>query len=215
MALREGSVDRLSVAVVGCGYWGSNYVRHFAEDMRCRLVAVVDERPERLAAIRSKYTSVAASSDAAVVVEDPEIEAMAIATPFSTHYELCRAALEPGQHVVVAKPLAATTVDRLVRLLHLESPLARPGGGRLVGQNKDFTERCASGVTADSFQRVCNSRLHIGSASLLQAPIFSSILASWWSFEGSALCVPTFFSAVETEAQGAARSDWEPGLSTL
>src|SRR4051794_38945099 len=96
-ALREGS-DRLSVAVVGCRYWGSNYVRHFAENMRCRLVAAADERPERLAAIRGKYTGVAASSDAAVVVEDPEIEAVAIATPVSPHYELCRAALEAGKH---------------------------------------------------------------------------------------------------------------------
>jgi len=111
MAPREGRVDRLSVAVVGCGYWGSNYVRNFAGNKCCRLVAVADERPERLAAMRSKYTGVATSSDAAVVVEDPEIEAVAIAPPVSTHYELCRASLEAGKHVIVAKPLAATTVE--------------------------------------------------------------------------------------------------------
>jgi predicted dehydrogenase len=51
------------------------------------------------------------SNDAPVVVEDPEIDAVAIATPVSTHYELCRAALEAGTHVVVAKPLAATAVE--------------------------------------------------------------------------------------------------------
>jgi predicted dehydrogenase len=111
MAPREGSVDRLSVAVVGCGYWGTNYLRNFAENMSCRLVAVADQRPKRLAAIRAKHMSVAASTDAAVVIDDPEVEAVAIATPVSTHYELCRAALEAGKHVVVAKPLAATTVE--------------------------------------------------------------------------------------------------------
>jgi predicted dehydrogenase len=111
MTLREGDVGRLPVAVVGCGYWGANYVRNFAENQRCRLVAVTDERPERLAAIRGKYAGVATSSDAAAVVENPEIEAVAIATPVSTHYELCRAALEAGKHVVVAKPVAASTAE--------------------------------------------------------------------------------------------------------
>lgn len=53
----------------------------------------------------------AVSNDAPVVVENPQIDAVAIATPVSTHYELCRAALEAGTHVVVAKPLAATAVE--------------------------------------------------------------------------------------------------------
>jgi predicted dehydrogenase len=54
---------------------------------------------------------VALSNDAPVVVENPEIDAVATGTPVSTHYELSPAALEAGKHVVVAKPLGATAVE--------------------------------------------------------------------------------------------------------
>lgn len=102
---------RLSVAVAGCGYWGPNYVRNFSESSRSRVVAVADPRQDRLDAISRRHLGIQTTRDFGDLLADEELDAIAIATPVSTHYELARAALEAGKHVVVAKPMAAAVVE--------------------------------------------------------------------------------------------------------
>jgi predicted dehydrogenase len=98
----------LHVGVIGCGYWGPNLVRNLSENPRTRVSAVADLRPERLAAIQRRCDGARLTTDASEVVNDPDIEAVTITTPVSTHAELALAALEAGKHVLVAKPLAAS-----------------------------------------------------------------------------------------------------------
>lgn len=105
---REAEV---AVAVIGCGYWGANYVRNFHENEGSRVVSVADVLPERLEEVRTHYPDTRATTDVVHLLQDPEIEAVAIATPASTHYGLCRAALEAGKHVVLAKPMAGTAAE--------------------------------------------------------------------------------------------------------
>lgn len=111
MESAEVELERLAVAVVGCGYWGPNYVRNFNENLGSRVVAVVDTRQDRLDAIGRRYPSMRLTQDFADVIEDDEIDAVAIATPVSTHCELACAALEAGKHVVIAKPMATTIAE--------------------------------------------------------------------------------------------------------
>jgi predicted dehydrogenase len=100
--------EPLAVGVIGCGYWGSNYVRNFEDCFGSRVVAAADERQDRLDAVQSRHPSVRVVRDVEALLGDPEVEAIAIATPVFTHYDLGRAALEAGKHVVLAKPMTVT-----------------------------------------------------------------------------------------------------------
>lgn len=99
------------VAVVGLGYWGPNLVRNLYETPKAELTYVCDLRREPLDALRSRYPGVRRTKRLSDVLEDPQTEAVAIATPVSSHYDLCVAALLAGKHVFVEKPLAASVAQ--------------------------------------------------------------------------------------------------------
>jgi predicted dehydrogenase len=96
------------VGVIGYGYWGPNLVRNFADAAGAEVVAVSDLRPERLAAARSRLPGFLVTADHREVIDHPAVQAVAVATPVSTHFEIAMQALERGKHVLAAKPLAAT-----------------------------------------------------------------------------------------------------------
>jgi predicted dehydrogenase len=97
----------LRVAVIGLGYWGPNLVRNLFELPEAE-VSVCDMRPEAIAAIRRRYPSIAGRTRLEEVLQDPEIDAVAIATPVGSHYQLALSSLLAGKHVFVEKPLAAS-----------------------------------------------------------------------------------------------------------
>lgn len=96
----------LTVAVVGAGYWGPNLVRNFHGSQAWRVAAIVDSDRARLESIARLYPHLALHSEIDAVLEDRKIDAVAIATPPRTHYELAKRAIEAGKHVLVEKPLA-------------------------------------------------------------------------------------------------------------
>ena len=98
----------LSVAVVGCGYWGPNLIRNFSQMPGVRMKVAVDLNKERLRHIGQLYPSVQTATDFEDVLADPEIDAVMIATPVSTHHKLAKRALESGKNVLVEKPMAAS-----------------------------------------------------------------------------------------------------------
>jgi predicted dehydrogenase len=99
------------VGLIGYGYWGPNLVRNFAEAPDSEMVAVSDLRPERIAKVKSRYPTIQTTTDYHQLLDDASIDAIAIVTPVSTHFELTRQALEAGKHVFVEKPLAETTAQ--------------------------------------------------------------------------------------------------------
>jgi len=99
----------IGVGVIGYGYWGPNLVRNFAELPGARVAAVADPRRERLAAAAARYPAIKVSTDHRDVINDPAVDAVAIATPVYTHFELGMAALAAGKHVLMEKPLASTS----------------------------------------------------------------------------------------------------------
>lgn len=108
--------EMIGVAVVGYGYWGPNLVRNFWETPGARLVAVCDLRKDRLAAVRSRYPAVHVTDDFDELLSDPRIDAIAIATPAAAHFKLAMKALMAGKHVLVEKPMAASS-DEARRML--------------------------------------------------------------------------------------------------
>lgn len=106
----------IRIGVIGYGYWGPNLVRNFFESANAKVVRVSDLRADRLAALGVRYPSVETTANFRDLIEDPSIDAVAIATPVSTHYELALRALQEGKHVLVEKPLASNT-DQVQHLI--------------------------------------------------------------------------------------------------
>jgi predicted dehydrogenase len=101
----------INVGVIGYGYWGPNLVRNYMEAPGSTVVAVCDLRKERLAQLQLRYPAIKALSDCRALFDDPAVDAIVIATPVSTHFELAMAALKAGKHVLVEKPLAANSEE--------------------------------------------------------------------------------------------------------
>jgi len=97
----------IRVGVIGYGYWGPNLVRNFMAAPGSAVTRVCDLRDERLAPLQKVYPGVQTCSQPAELINDPAIDAVVIATPVSSHFELAIAALKAGKHVLVEKPLAA------------------------------------------------------------------------------------------------------------
>ena len=106
----------IKVGVIGYGYWGPNLVRNFMAAPGSAVTRVCDLREERLAPLKKLYPGIKTSNDSTDLINDPQIDAVVIATPVSSHYELAMAALKAGKHILVEKPLA-TKSDHARRLI--------------------------------------------------------------------------------------------------
>ncbi len=106
----------ISVGVIGYGYWGPNLVRNFAESRDTTVVAVSDLRSERRQLVSRRLPGVEAVADYQDILRNPRIDAVAISTPVSTHFPLAMEALKAGKHVLVEKPITASSeqAERLI-----------------------------------------------------------------------------------------------------
>ncbi|MGI9104811.1 MAG: Gfo/Idh/MocA family protein [Pyrinomonadaceae bacterium] len=93
-----------TIGVIGCGYWGPNLIRNFAENERAQLLWICDTDERRLSAIGRRYPATRTAPDYRQLLADPELDAVVIATPVATHYEFAAAALQAGKHVLIEKP---------------------------------------------------------------------------------------------------------------
>jgi predicted dehydrogenase len=110
----------IGLAVVGAGYWGPNLVRTALATPALRLEWLCDLQVERARAILGPYNTVRATDSYDAVLADPAVDAVAIATPAATHFDLVRSALEADKHVLVEKPLTPSTAEgeKLASLAH-------------------------------------------------------------------------------------------------
>ena len=96
----------IRTAVIGAGYWGPNLIRNFAACPLTQLVAVCDKDQGRLAKVLAGYPDVEAVELVEKLLQRDDVDAVAIATPVSTHAPIGIAALRAGKHVLVEKPMA-------------------------------------------------------------------------------------------------------------
>jgi predicted dehydrogenase len=97
----------IGIAVVGYGYWGPNLARNFAETEGATMRLCCDSDPRRLALAQKRFPALACTPDFDEALRNPDVKAVAIATPVHTHYELAKRAIKAGKHVLVEKPLTA------------------------------------------------------------------------------------------------------------
>lgn len=110
------SKDLIKIGVIGYGYWGPNLVRNFAGSPGCRVAMVADFDISRLSSCAQLNPGIETTTNHRDLINDPEIDAVAIATPAHSHFELALEALRAGKHVLVEKPLAQTS-DQVCRLI--------------------------------------------------------------------------------------------------
>ena len=106
----------IGVGMVGYGYWGPNLLRNFSEVPGCKVISVSDLQDARLAKVRARYPSVKTTTSFGDLISDPQVDAVVIATPVCTHFDLAMQALRAGKHVLVEKPIAPTS-DQAQQLL--------------------------------------------------------------------------------------------------
>lgn len=154
----------VSVAIVGLGYWGPNLLRVMIERTDVDVRWICDPDSSRLASLCRRYPSVAATDDLAVVLGDPSVEAVLLATPVFTHFELAQQCLAAGKHTLVEKPLAQSfeEAQALVELANQQQLLLMCGHTFLYSPPvRAVRELIASGELGDIYF-VTASRVNLG-----------------------------------------------------
>lgn len=98
----------IGIGVIGFGYWGPNLVRNFTHLDETRVPVICDRDDSRLAEARKRFPDARTTKDAAELIGDRAVDAVVVATPVSSHFDLAMAALKAGKHVLVEKPLASS-----------------------------------------------------------------------------------------------------------
>jgi predicted dehydrogenase len=96
------------IAIVGLGYWGPNWVRNSSQAQGIERVVCCDFSRERLDHIKSSYPSVIVTENLDQVLNDPNVDAVVVATPVNTHFEIASRCLKAGKSTLVEKPLATS-----------------------------------------------------------------------------------------------------------
>ena len=95
----------ISIGLIGFGYWGPNLARNFNVDADLKLAAICDFSADRLETARRLYPQVKLIDNPDDLYKDTNIDAIAIATPVTSHFELAKRALMSGRHVWLEKPM--------------------------------------------------------------------------------------------------------------
>lgn len=104
-------LKKVRIGVIGAGHWGPNLIRAFQEHPRSEVTRLCDQNPMRLAQLEKQYPGLQTSQAWEAIAQDPNIDAVVIATPTTTHYAIAKQALMHGKHVFVEKPLATRPLE--------------------------------------------------------------------------------------------------------
>ncbi|AFZ56956.1 Gfo/Idh/MocA family oxidoreductase [Anabaena cylindrica FACHB-243] len=103
----------IGIGVIGYGYWGPNLVRNFYEIPEAQVITVSDFRLDKLTQVQSRYPTIGITSNYQDLINDDRIEAIAVATPVSSHFDIAMQALRAGKHVLIEKPMTASSEQAL------------------------------------------------------------------------------------------------------
>lgn len=101
----------MKIAIAGYGYWGPNLVRNFNSAENSQVEMVFDLSEKQLERVRKSYPGIRTSSQIQDVLNNPDIDAVAIATPVFTHAPIARQALQAGKHVLIEKPMTGSVAE--------------------------------------------------------------------------------------------------------
>jgi predicted dehydrogenase len=166
---------RIALAQIGCGYWGPNLLRNFSVQPDCWVKLVADTNAERLAYVAANFPKTQTLHDIESVLSDPEIDAVIIATPAASHYELTKRVLESNKHAFVEKPLATSTkeVDELAALAASRSLTLMAGHTFLYNAAVRYAKKLLDEGELGQVYYIYSQRLNLGQV--------RSDVNAWWN----------------------------------
>ncbi len=161
---RGNSAQRLSFGVVGLGYWGPNLLRVLTDNPGIEVKWICDLDESRLERFQRRYPGVMVATDIAQVLHADDLDALVLATPVFTHYELCSRSLLAGKHTFVEKPLAntATLAEDLVRLASEQQRVLMCGHTFLYSPAVRAIKRLLEAETLGDIYFISSSRVNLG-----------------------------------------------------
>jgi predicted dehydrogenase len=154
----------VKVGIIGIGYWGPNLIRNFQSAGNCKLTAISDIRVDKLQKYKNLYPDIEIYTDSKQLINNAAIDAVAIATPVFSHFELAKAALESNKHVLIEKPMTSNEKEAEVlidlarkknRVLMVDHTFLYTGA---VQKIKDLVEKGVIG----KLQYVDSTRINLG-----------------------------------------------------
>lgn len=100
------NMKKINLGIIGCGYWGPNFVRNFSQMPGVRIAGICDMSPEKLAHIKHAYPTIPTYRNYNRLLKSNKLDAVIISTPAATHYTITKEALMDNKHVLVEKPIS-------------------------------------------------------------------------------------------------------------
>ena len=160
----NGSRPPAGVAVVGLGYWGPNLLRVLSDNADVEVLWICDLDQERLMKYRRRYPATRVTTRIDRVLADPDVDAVIIATPVFTHYDLASQALAAGKHVFVEKPLAPSSAlaDDLAEMARQRHRVLMCGHTFIYSPPVRAVKRMIEAGTLGDIYFISSSRVNLG-----------------------------------------------------
>ncbi|MBA4416981.1 MAG: oxidoreductase [Syntrophus sp. (in: bacteria)] len=154
----------INIAQIGVGYWGPNLLRNLIKNKRCAVSKVAELSKERRDYVLGLYPAVNVIDNVNQVFEDPDIDAVVIATPVATHYELSVRALKAGKHVLVEKPMARTAseVESIGKAAEDRNLVAMVGHTFLYNSAVRYVKKLIDEKQIGDIRYIYSQRLNLG-----------------------------------------------------
>jgi len=155
---------KITIAQIGVGYWGPNLLRNATANSQFRVKTVADFSPERQQYVQRLYPSIYVTGHTKDIFDDPEIEAVIIATPVHTHYQLAMQALKSGKHVLVEKPMATTIeeIDQIEKVSINQKLVAMAGHTFIYNSAVRYVKRLIDNNELGQIRYLYSQRLNLG-----------------------------------------------------
>jgi len=156
--------DKMTLAQFGCGYWGPNLLRNFSALPDCQVKYVVDASPERRTYVEANFPRTQATASSDMVLADPAVKGVIIATPAGTHFALAKQALLAGKHVFVEKPLATKVaeVDELARCADGQKLVVMVGHTFIYNAAVRYVKKLLDDCELGEIRYIYSQRLNLG-----------------------------------------------------
>jgi len=156
--------SNLVLAQLGCGYWGPNLLRNFSALPECTVKYVVDSSAERCAFVQANFPFSCAIESHQIVLEDPDVHGVIIATPAASHFSLAKQVLDAGKHVFVEKPLATKVaeVDELSRRAARRNLVVMTGHTFVYNSAVRYVKKLIDSGELGDLRYIYSQRLNLG-----------------------------------------------------
>ena len=154
----------INIAQLGVGYWGPNLLRNLVSNKRCEINHVADFSSKRRDYVKGLYPALTLHERSDQIIDDPDIDAIVIATPVATHFDIAMKALEAGKHIMVEKPLARSIkeVEEIGKLAEAKNLVAMVGHTFLYNAAVRYVKGLIDSGELGDIRYIYSRRLNLG-----------------------------------------------------